>query len=183
MVWKTESRRRQYDLPPGPNTVCYCLSTDTDDVLGCDTCDQWYHPECLELTPSQLYHVTRVEVWRCPECVKLADDEDDTEEGEVQSNEMNSLPLALDEASNSSIVTVRDKNKNPPVDDLNPSPKLAKIINFKSQPLNTKESDSKCKTCSVLQEEVQCQYETIDDLKKKIRLLKRKLKSRRAGSS
>ena len=46
----------------------YCLcktSTDLDDMVGCDRCNDWFHPKCLKLKG-----LPNTKVWYCPACRK-----------------------------------------------------------------------------------------------------------------
>ena len=50
-----------------PEVYCYCRTTVTDNLVGCEGCGTFYHEECLAGDKSQL----GAPGWRCPECCKV----------------------------------------------------------------------------------------------------------------
>ena len=36
-------------------------------MIGCDFCDEWYHPHCLNLTKDEVIRLSN-ENWSCPKC-------------------------------------------------------------------------------------------------------------------
>ena len=54
---------------------CYCQQPSSKDLLGCDYCPQWYHPNCLNLTEESLQTILQLPSWRCPECQARTDDQ------------------------------------------------------------------------------------------------------------
>ena len=54
-------------VPPVPPVFCYCRTTVTDNLVKCEACQEFYHQECLRLTPEDLQEPD----WRCPECRAL----------------------------------------------------------------------------------------------------------------
>jgi len=36
-------------------------------MIGCDFCEEWFHPECLKLSPEDVEVLTDRE-WMCPLC-------------------------------------------------------------------------------------------------------------------
>ena len=72
-------RRKSAERPPGPSRgglvegperrlFCYCQQPSSKDMLGCDYCPAWYHPDCLALSQQDLQTVLQLPAWRCPEC-------------------------------------------------------------------------------------------------------------------
>ena len=52
------------------NRYCYCWENVDDDLLGCDSCDEWYHAKlCLFMSNSEFkrYNGTRKK-FECPDC-------------------------------------------------------------------------------------------------------------------
>merc|ERR1711892_759118 len=35
-----------------PTSYCFCSKPETEDMIGCDFCDMWYHPECEDKKTS-----------------------------------------------------------------------------------------------------------------------------------
>ncbi|XP_069108924.1 uncharacterized protein [Argopecten irradians] len=45
-------------------TFCVCKTTDDNaDMVGCDRCDNWFHPACLKLK-----RLPKSKTWYCPKC-------------------------------------------------------------------------------------------------------------------
>jgi len=55
-----------------PN-YCFCDKPENNEMIGCDYCDMWYHPECLGLDEKQTQKLTESSSWMCPECVDSTD--------------------------------------------------------------------------------------------------------------
>ena len=36
-------------------------------MIGCDFCEEWFHPDCLSITIEEAYSLTEVK-WKCPLC-------------------------------------------------------------------------------------------------------------------
>merc|ERR1711874_878225 len=47
---------------------CYCRQPDSPDMIGCDFCDEWFHPACLSLSGKETEEITKTSSWMCPEC-------------------------------------------------------------------------------------------------------------------
>ncbi|CAH8534268.1 unnamed protein product [Schistosoma turkestanicum] len=56
------------------NEMLYCLCRTpyepTRVYIACDRCDEWYHPECVGLTPEQA--VNHTDTYLCPTCCQLS---------------------------------------------------------------------------------------------------------------
>ena len=55
--------------------ICLCLKEQgSGKVIGCDFCDEWFHPDCVDLSPEQIdfYEKFQDELWTCPLCEKEA---------------------------------------------------------------------------------------------------------------
>ena len=51
-----------------PLRYCICHGEDEGNLMiGCDFCEQWYHPRCLDLTDERVKELEN-EKWRCPPC-------------------------------------------------------------------------------------------------------------------
>ena len=45
-------------------TYCVCNSTSgNNEMVGCDSCDNWFHPACLKLK-----RLPTTKIWYCPQC-------------------------------------------------------------------------------------------------------------------
>lgn len=154
------SKRTVYPQALGPATVCYCLSNITENVIGCDTCPEWYHPECLGLSQHQMFDIHNVDTWRCPECLKISS---------KPPTPKNKVPPASIESP--AKLTKLDK---PPS---TPAPVLVVPIAPTGRPNGSTSGPksgnqgSKCNTCKVLVDEVKRRGETIEKLKAKIKFL------------
>ena len=153
----SNSKRRVYDRPPGPVTVCYCLSNVTENLLGCDTCPEWYHPDCLGLSQHQMFDVHNVDTWRCPECVKV---------NSKPPTPKNKIPPA----SIGSPAKIMKLEKPPPAPVLVPIAPNGPVPSLPT-PGPRQNQGSKCNTCKVLVDEVKRRGETIEKLKAKIKFL------------
>ena len=148
-----------YHQAPGPVTVCYCLSNITENVIGCDTCPEWYHPECLGLSQHQMFDVHNVDTWRCPECLKISSNKPPTPKNKVP-------PASV--GSPAKVLKVEKPIAAAPV--LVPKAPLGRTNGLMSSPRSGNQG-SKCNTCKVLVDEVKRRGETIEKLKAKIKFL------------
>jgi len=51
-------------------TDVYCLCRRENDgtfMIGCDYCDEWYHPYCLKISNEKAFELGR-QTWACPKC-------------------------------------------------------------------------------------------------------------------
>ena len=53
---------------------CYCRQPTSKDLIGCDHCPEWYHPDCLNLSPASVRTILQLPSWRCPECQAREDE-------------------------------------------------------------------------------------------------------------
>ena len=51
---------------------CTCRKPETEEMIGCDTCDNWYHASCVNLDFAQVLPIIDSFPFICPECVKKA---------------------------------------------------------------------------------------------------------------
>lgn len=59
--------------PIEPSTLyCICKQPETADMIGCDDCENWFHPKCLEklgIDVSQIQNIAEFP-FSCKECIK-----------------------------------------------------------------------------------------------------------------
>ena len=68
MTRSIENSTKSIESVPGPSniekTYCFCKTTDVNrEMVGCDRCDQWFHPKCLKLKK-----LPTTKSWYCPSC-------------------------------------------------------------------------------------------------------------------
>ncbi|KAI8149987.1 PLU-1-like protein-domain-containing protein [Fennellomyces sp. T-0311] len=52
--------------PPANSAYCICRQPNLNSqMIGCDTCHEWFHIECVNLTPAM---VTSIDHYVCPSC-------------------------------------------------------------------------------------------------------------------
>ena len=54
-------------------TYCLCRSSDEGEMVVCDSCDNWYHPSCVNLKRLPVKKIRY-----CPQCRKRKIKENDT---------------------------------------------------------------------------------------------------------
>merc|ERR1712156_1255526 len=73
---KVESKKVISILPKETKSVAsekvYCVckrawNRSQRGMIGCDFCEEWFHPECLKLSPIEVDELTERE-WMCPVC-------------------------------------------------------------------------------------------------------------------
>ena len=47
---------------------CLCKEPERPNMIGCDFCDEWYHPECLNLSEQDISEAFATDKWKCPNC-------------------------------------------------------------------------------------------------------------------
>lgn len=49
---------------------CLCaLPYNPDlDMIQCEGCNEWYHPECIKISDEEIQKVGQGNAWTCPEC-------------------------------------------------------------------------------------------------------------------
>ena len=47
---------------------CLCRKPERPDMIGCDYCEEWFHPDCLDLSENEVKKLTEIK-WRCPMCI------------------------------------------------------------------------------------------------------------------
>merc|ERR1711894_864981 len=59
-------------LPKGRNSEpVFCLCRRANDgtfMIGCDFCDEWYHPHCLKISNERALELGN-KTWSCPKCI------------------------------------------------------------------------------------------------------------------
>jgi hypothetical protein len=53
----------------GVKLYCVCQAPSSKKMIGCDCCEEWYHPLCLGYTEEQLPQIVG-KWWECPSCVE-----------------------------------------------------------------------------------------------------------------
>ncbi len=49
--------------------VCRQLLKDSNVLMiGCDGCDEWYHPDCINLSGAELEKAKQSDKWFCVKC-------------------------------------------------------------------------------------------------------------------
>ncbi|XP_018645722.1 bromodomain containing protein,putative [Schistosoma mansoni] len=63
---------KQAELKANEMLYCVCRTPyePTRVYIACDGCDEWYHPECVGLTPEQA--VNHTDTYLCPTCCQLS---------------------------------------------------------------------------------------------------------------
>ncbi|VDP77390.1 unnamed protein product, partial [Schistosoma curassoni] len=63
---------KQAELKANEMLYCVCRTPyePTRVYIACDGCDEWYHPECVGLTPEQA--VNHTDTYLCPTCCPLS---------------------------------------------------------------------------------------------------------------
>ena len=46
---------------------CLCRKPERPGMIGCDYCDEWFHPDCLKLSKNEVKTLTECQ-WMCPKC-------------------------------------------------------------------------------------------------------------------
>lgn len=61
----TDSKNDQEEN--GPVIYCLCRKPERPNMIGCDHCDEWFHPDCLRLDEADVEELTGCG-WMCPKC-------------------------------------------------------------------------------------------------------------------
>lgn len=71
---KGKEKKKDIQLPPKPATYCLCQLPVGEDKgsfwLGCETCENWFHPKCVGLPTAFAKRVAKQGDWNCPECAE-----------------------------------------------------------------------------------------------------------------
>jgi len=67
-IEKQDDEEEEEEADNNIETYCFCNKPESEDMIGCDFCDMWYHPECLGLDEQQAVSLTNSDSWMCPEC-------------------------------------------------------------------------------------------------------------------
>ena len=49
------------------DVYCVCRKPERPGMIGCDFCDEWFHPDCLKLSKHEVKALTKSQ-WACPNC-------------------------------------------------------------------------------------------------------------------
>ena len=49
------------------DVYCLCQTPERPGMIGCDFCDEWFHPDCLKFSKIKVMEVTKSQ-WACPNC-------------------------------------------------------------------------------------------------------------------
>jgi hypothetical protein len=51
---------------------CVCKQPETEDMIGCDECDNWFHPQCLEKLGVKVSEIQNIAdfPFSCRDCIK-----------------------------------------------------------------------------------------------------------------
>ncbi len=71
---KGKEKKKEIPLPPKEATYCLCHLPVGEDKgsfwLGCETCENWFHPKCVGLPTAFAKRVAKDGDWNCPECAE-----------------------------------------------------------------------------------------------------------------
>ena len=65
-IMVTDSKNDQEE-DNSPVIYCLCRKPERPNMIGCDHCDEWFHPDCLKLTKADVKELTDCD-WTCPKC-------------------------------------------------------------------------------------------------------------------
>ena len=49
------------------DVYCLCQTPERPGMIGCDFCDEWFHPDCLNLSKNDVKKFIKCQ-WACPNC-------------------------------------------------------------------------------------------------------------------
>ena len=49
------------------DVYCLCQTPERPGMIGCDFCDEWFHPDCLNLSKNDVKKFLKCQ-WACPNC-------------------------------------------------------------------------------------------------------------------
>ena len=49
------------------DVYCLCQKPERPGMIGCDFCDEWFHPDCLKLSKNEVKTLMKSQ-WACPNC-------------------------------------------------------------------------------------------------------------------
>jgi len=53
------------------DTFCICKKPEKGRYIKCDSCNEWYHPECINMSESKFDDLSKQEMpFFCKECKK-----------------------------------------------------------------------------------------------------------------
>lgn len=66
-IRKGSSKRVVFTLDV--DVYCICRQPERLPMVCCDTCDTWYHPDCIDVhIHAEVFDETRDTMWYCPSC-------------------------------------------------------------------------------------------------------------------
>ncbi len=93
---------------------CICRKPETLDMIGCDSCDEWFHASCFDINLAAIEDIANFP-FQCPDCQKAA----------AQPAEQHKQESTLSERSLSKKRQIKEKTKMgtlPPKSSAPPSP-------------------------------------------------------------
>jgi len=78
---------------------CICRMTERENMLGCDFCSEWYHIECLDISPEQAEELTK-QKWACLKCEDINKKTDaPKEDNGITGSDLTAAPPSTDTAT------------------------------------------------------------------------------------
>lgn len=81
---------------------CICRKSKRRGMIGCDFCEEWFHPDCLSLSIDEANALTEV-TWKCPVCEGTAiidyQNEKNTMHSEINKDNIPSKEMLNEEKS------------------------------------------------------------------------------------
>jgi hypothetical protein len=63
-----------------PNKLyCICRQPETFDMIGCDSCEDWFHAPCFNINLAEIEDIANFP-FSCPDCKKVAEQRDSSSE-------------------------------------------------------------------------------------------------------
>ena len=50
------------------DVYCLCQTPERPGMIGCDFCEEWFHPDCLGFSRKKVLEATQSHCWACPNC-------------------------------------------------------------------------------------------------------------------
>jgi len=80
---------------------CLCRKPKRRGMIGCDYCEEWFHPDCLSLSTEEASSLTEMK-WKCPVCDGKAtiNYEEETRSKEMTLNCKGNEDLSISQSQN-----------------------------------------------------------------------------------